>query len=237
MRLLVSILGQPALDPEETSKAYAKDQELFQKVAHSDEYKYTMLYTPRPWFNAEQKRAHADDDPDDVDRVFEGGHGALLVNFPRLNGDRWQSMAGYLHKVEQSPNPYSIPLHDTAYVANTTHFWARIHGARALISQADELLKPVEEWPQKYPGMDYAKTKVEDMLAAEAEQADVLTEAVKGLQAEYDRVRDEEMKNRGEYDEWRKQMTERERELTKEMEGDLKKEKERDREQRKKLKA
>ncbi|KAL9095080.1 MAG: hypothetical protein Q9165_002683 [Trypethelium subeluteriae] len=226
MRLLVSILSQPALDPEETSKAYAKDQELFQKVAQSDEYKPMMLYTPRPWFNAEQKRAHADDDPDDFAGVFEGGHGALLVNFPRLNGDRWQSMAGYLDKVERASNLYSIPLRDTAYVANTTHFWQRIHDARDLLWETDDLLRPVGEWPEKYPGINYARNKVIDMLAAEADQEDVLNEAVKGLQGEYERVKAEETKSRDEYKVWRAEMTQHEIELTKEMEGDLKKEKE-----------
>ncbi|KAI9660515.1 MAG: hypothetical protein M1821_009866 [Bathelium mastoideum] len=241
MRLLVSILAQPALDPDETSKAYAKDQELFQKVAHSDEHRRGMLYTPRPWFNAAQRRAHPGDNNNNGDSngdgdgngssaeaaaVFEGAPGALLVTFPRLNGDRWQSMAAYLDRVEARASAFRVPLARTTYLADTAAYWERVYGARELLWNSEELLRPVRDWNEKYPGIEYAMDKVADMLAAEAEQADVLEEAVRGLQGEYDRVSKEEEKSRKEYHAWRAQMTEHELELTKEMEGDLKKEKE-----------
>ncbi|PYH97539.1 hypothetical protein BO71DRAFT_466956 [Aspergillus ellipticus CBS 707.79] len=134
--MLAETLGYPSYRPE-VDLSRSADQEAMARVLNKREggpdgqgYKDGVVYLPRPWINA-YGWLHG----------YEGQKRSLLVHFPGLEDQRWEHMARWLDAVEAYPAQWRVPLEETWYLNETTHFWTGIRHAKRPVAAAEEELR------------------------------------------------------------------------------------------------
>jgi hypothetical protein len=97
-----------------------------------------VLYQPRIWWNTYQFK-----------HGYEGKAGDMLVHFPGLEGDRWQSMEDWLDIVEGPKQAeWELPLAKTRYPEEVDQYWTLLREGRTLVKSLDERVPDLFATPE-----------------------------------------------------------------------------------------